>query len=93
MSGIILESLLTCPVLRLYEAGSHAYGCLPALLRMQQLQGTVATESGGLLRVLFVRNYEVSSGSTRPWLLRGQTSAWRKAYSGRYRPFPRLNVL
>lgn len=47
MSGIILESLLTCPALRLYEAGSHAYGCLPALLRMQQLQGTVATESGG----------------------------------------------
>ena len=68
MSAVILESVLTCP-LRSFQAGNHAHGRLPVLLRMHVLPCTAAPETGRLLRILFIRLGAVSAYSAEGSLL------------------------
>ena len=56
--------------LRLCRVGNHANGCVPVLLRVQELQDTASSEPRRLLRVLFVRFGQVSTDSGTAGLLR-----------------------
>lgn len=57
------------PALRLRQAGDHAHGRLPVLLRMQQLRVSAAPQAWRLLCVLLLRLGEVPAGSTTWGLL------------------------
>ncbi len=62
------------PTVRLRKTGSHADRCLQVVLRVPPLPRADASESGRLLRVLFLRFGPVSSdsgpGQIRRYLLR-----------------------
>jgi len=65
-----VESSSDLPTLRLRQAGNHAHGRLPVLLRVSQLQDAAAPQSWGLLRVLLVRFSEVPADPTAARMLR-----------------------
>ena len=56
--------------MRFRQAGNHAHRRLSVLLRVQQLQGTLAPKFWRLLRVLLVRRGEVPAHSGTGLMLR-----------------------